>query len=197
MASKRNKQQREDTMQLMRCAVIGMSVVLCQACADKEQAKPSSASTAASKPTATASRSSAASQRPDSANMQILMDKVRADKKLLVAENMQLTDAEAARFWPLYEDYQRDLHQINQRLGGTIADYAEAYQKGPIPDETAARLLDQALVVDEEEVALKRSYADKFSEVLPAAKVARYLQIETKIRSLLRLELARNIPLVS
>ncbi|MET0516746.1 MAG: hypothetical protein ABW047_15620 [Nitrospiraceae bacterium] len=186
-------------MQLMRCAVIVMSGVLCQACAsDTEQAKPSSASTAASKPTATASRSSALpSQRPDSANMQILMDKVRADKKLLVAENMQLTDAEAARFWPLYEDYQRDLHQINQRLGSTIADYAEAYQKGPIPDETAARLLDQALVVDEEEVALKRSYADKFNDILPATKAARYLQIETKIRSILRFELAKNIPLVS
>jgi len=46
-------------------------------------------------------------------------------------------------------------------------------------------------------VNLKRSYADKFNEVLPVAKAARSLQIETKVRSLLRLELARNIPLVS
>jgi len=53
--------------------------------------------------------------------------------------------------------------------------------------------LDEALIVEKSKVNLKRSYADKFNEVLPAAKAARYLQIETKIRSLLRLELARNI----
>ena len=110
---------------------------------------------------------------------------------------MDLTDAEAARFWPLYDEYQRGLDQVNQKLASTILEYAEAYDNGPIPDATAAKLLDEALLVEEAEVALKKSYADKFGQVLPATKAARYLQIETKIRSLLRLDLVRNIPLVS
>ena len=75
-------------------------------------------------------------------------------------------------------------------------DYVNAYKKGPIPDETAAKLLDEALAVEESEVKLKESYAEKFEAVMPAAKVARYLQIETKIRSLLRHDLAQHIPLV-
>ena len=136
-------------------------------------------------------------QSPGSPNAQILLDKIKADKKLLVATNMDLTDAEAAKFWPLYDEYQRGLDQINQKLASTILEYAGAYDKGPISDATASKLLDEALTVDEAEVALKKSYAAKFSEVLPAAKAARYLQIETKIRSMLRLDLARGIPLVS
>ena len=180
-------------MRLIRFVVIFMSVVMCQACAsEQQQAKPSGTAPAASRPSAAATK-----QRTDTTNMQILLDKVKADKKLLVAQNMDLTDAESAKFWPLYEEYQRELDQLNQRLAGTITDYADAYRKGPIPDETAAKLLDEALTVEEGEVALKKSYAGKFGGVLPATKVARYLQIETKIRSLLRLDLARNIPLVS
>ncbi len=47
-------------------------------------------------------------------NMQILMDKLKADKKLLVASNMDLTDAEGKSFWPLYEAYQKELRQVNR-----------------------------------------------------------------------------------
>ena len=50
----------------------------------------------------------AASQEKSSDNMQIVIEKIRADKKLFVAENMQLTDAEAKAFWPVYKQYQDD-----------------------------------------------------------------------------------------
>jgi len=131
-------------------------------------------------------------------NMQILMDKLKADKKLLVASNMDLTDAEAKSFWPLYEAYQKDLQQINEKLGKTIATYAEAFNqgKGKISDDTAKKLLHEVISVEEQEVKLKRTYADKIGNVLPAAKTARYIQIETKIRALVKFELARQIPLV-
>ena len=64
--------------------------------------------------------------------MEILRQKVKADKKLVVAQNLQLTDAEGAKFWPLYEAYQKDLQAINQRLLAAIAAYADAYNKGPV-----------------------------------------------------------------
>ena len=180
-------------MHVTKLTVIFLSGFLCQSCASEPQkATPTSAAPAASRPSPTAQ-----SPRAGSTNMQILYEKVKADKKLLVAQNMDLTEAEAAKFWPLYQQYQRELDLINQRMAGTIADYADAYKSGPVSDETAAKLLGEALAVEESEVALKKSYANKFSEVLPAAKAARYIQIETKIRSMLRLELARGIPLVS
>ena len=101
--------------------------------------------------------SAATHQPPGSPDTQILLDKIKADKKFLVASNMERTDVEAAKFWPLYEQYQQRLNQINQRMAGTILEYAEAYDKGPISDGTAAKLLDEALAVDEAEVALKKS----------------------------------------
>ena len=55
-------------------------------------------------------------------NMEILKEKLKADKKLLVAGNMELSDAEAKKFWPLYEAYQKELQQLNDRLGRAIAD---------------------------------------------------------------------------
>ena len=129
-------------------------------------------------------------------NMEILRQKIKADKKLLVAANMGLTEAEAKAFWPIYDAYQKDLEQINERLPKTIGAYADAYNKGPVPNDTAKTLLDEALAVEEAEVTLKRSYVPKLDTALPAAKVARYLQIETKIRALMRYELADKIPLV-
>ena len=129
-------------------------------------------------------------------NMEILMQKIKADKKLLVAANMELTDPEAKSFWPLYDTYQKELGAVNQKLRKTIQEYADAFSKGPIPNDTAKKLLNEVLAVEEAEVKLKRSYAEKISKVLPAAKTARYLQIETKIRAILKAELAQQIPLV-
>jgi len=138
----------------------------------------------------------AIAQAPSTANMEILRQKITADKKLVVAENLQLTDAEAATFWPLYEGYQKDLQQVNQRLTAVVQAYADAYNKGPVGNDVAKQLLDDAIAVDEAEAKLKVSYVPKVLAALPATKAARYIQIENKIRAVIRYELAAGIPLV-
>jgi hypothetical protein len=129
-------------------------------------------------------------------DMQILAEKIKADKKVVVAANMQLTEAEAKAFWPVYEAYQKELAGINKRLLGTIKNYADAYNKGPVSDETAKKLINAAIAVEEAEVKLKRSYVPKLEKVIPGMKVARYIQIENKIRAIGKYELAAQIPLV-
>ena len=131
-----------------------------------------------------------------SSDMQILAQKIKADKKLVVAANMQLTEAEAKGFWPVYDAYQADLQKINQRLIAVIKNYANAYNKGPVSDETAKKLINEAIAVDEAEVKLKRSSVPRLEKVIPGVKVARYLQIENKIRAIGKFELAAQIPLV-
>ena len=74
-------------------------------------------------------------------NMDILRQKIKADKKLVVAQNLKLTDAEGAKFWPVYEAYQKDLQQINERLATAILRYADAYDHGPVTNEKAKELL--------------------------------------------------------
>ena len=130
-----------------------------------------------------------------STDMQILADKVKADKKALVAQNMELTKTEAKSFWPIYDAYQQDLHKINNRMAQTIVEYADAYSKGTVDNATAKKLLGEALAIQESELKLQQTYVPKLEKVLPVVKVARYIQIESKIRALVRYVLASKIPL--
>jgi len=129
-------------------------------------------------------------------NMALLLEKVRADKKLLVATNMGMTETEAAAFWPVYDAYQKELTGLNGRTRTLITNYAELYNQEAVTDEKARQLLAEALAIESAELDLRKSYVSKFEKVLPAAKVARYYQIENKIRSAIKNELAGGIPLV-
>jgi len=129
-------------------------------------------------------------------NMQILREKIKADKKLVVAANMELTESEAKGFWPVYEDYQRDLAAINQRIVKLIESYAADYRAKTLTDEKAKTLIDELVATEQAEAELKTSYVPKLSKVLPPKKVARYLQIENKIRAGVKYELADKVPLI-
>src|SRR4029453_7388469 len=104
-----------------------------------------------------------AQEKPSDTNMQILLDKVKADKKLVVAANMDLNDAEAKAFWPIYEAYQNDLQTINARLGKTILTYADAYNKKTLTDAQAKQLSDEALAIDQDEITMRKTYATQLS----------------------------------
>ena len=126
--------------------------------------------------------------------MQIVREKLQADKKLLVADNMGLTEKEAQAFWPVYESYQKDLGLLNGRTLVLIQDVANDYQA--MTDDAAKKLVGEYLAIEGDRVKLKQSYLPKLRQALPEKKVARYLQIENKIEAVIRYELAEKIPLV-
>jgi hypothetical protein len=129
-------------------------------------------------------------------NMQILRDKIKADKKLLVATNMELTESEAKGFWPIYDEYQKDLQKINRRLVSLLESYAADFHDKSLTDDKAKKLIDEAVAIEAAEANLKSTFVPKLSKALPVKKVARYLQIENKIRAVVRYELAQGVPLV-
>jgi len=88
-----------------------------------------------------------------------------------------------------------DLQKVNQQLGALIKNYANEYNKGAVSDETAKKLIGEMLAVEDAELKLKRSYVPRLQKVIPGVKVARYMQVENKIRAVIRYELAANIPL--
>ena len=136
----------------------------------------------------------AVAQDKSADNMQILLEKVKADKKLLVAENMQFTEAEAKVFWPVYEKYQSELFLIRARTLKLIKDYAAAYEE--MTNSTAKKLLDESMTIEALRLKLAKTYLPQFRKVLSDARVVRYYQIENKINAALMYELARNIPLM-
>jgi hypothetical protein len=134
-----------------------------------------------------------AQDKPADTN-QLVREKIQADKKLLVAENMQLSEAEAKVFWPVYEGYQKDLGKIVERTKKLIDDYAKNYQT--MTDATAKKLVNEMLVIENERLKLRRAYLPKFRKVLSDKKAARYYQLENKIFAVVSYELAKVIPLV-
>jgi hypothetical protein len=131
-----------------------------------------------------------------SSDMEILRQKIKADKKLVISNNLSLTEAEGKSFWPIYDAYQTELSALNARTMKLITSYATAYNAGPITGATAKTLLTEMMAIDEAELKLRQSYVPKFGSAIPAEKVAKYVQIENKIRAVIKYELAASIPLV-
>jgi hypothetical protein len=125
----------------------------------------------------------------------VMNDAVQADKRPVVEKAMALTDAEARAFWPVYDAFQKELAKLYDRRHKLIAAYADAYKKGPLPDAVARKLIAEASAIEGDEHALKRSYIDKFSKVLPGAKVLRYLLVENKINSAVQFQISNGLPL--
>jgi hypothetical protein len=129
-------------------------------------------------------------------NLEIIHEKLKADKKLIVSNYMELTEAEAKRFWPVYDDYQRDLQKINERLQSMLQSYAADYRNKSLTDEKAKKLLDEWIAIEQDEVKRRTGFAPKVIKALPAKKAARYLQIENEYRMLIKYDLAATVPLV-
>jgi hypothetical protein len=109
-------------------------------------------------------------QAGDEAALKKAVDDVRADKKKIVAESLQLTGVESKAFWPLYEAYQEAIGKLIKRHAALIKMYAA---------ET-----------------MKKAYVEKFSRFLSPKKVMKYFQLESKMEKGYEFELATNIPLV-
>ena len=134
-----------------------------------------------------------AASEKSSDTMQALRDKLKADKKLIVSAALSLTDAEATAFWPVYDSYQKDLTALNTRTMKLIQEYSDHY--GSMTDASAKGMLDSYLKIEKDRIALMQSYTSKFRKAVPEVKVARYYQVENKIRAVVNYELADAIPL--
>jgi len=129
-------------------------------------------------------------------SLESIHEKFNADKKLIVAKYLELTESEAKKFWPVYEEYQKDLQKLNERLRSLLESYATEYQSNSLTDDKAKKLLDEWIALDRDEASHRKTYAAKVLKVLPAKKAARYLQIENEARVIVKYDLAATVPLV-
>ena len=135
-------------------------------------------------------------QALEASSMDVLRDQLDLDKKAVVEANLILTESQAASFWPIYEEYQRELGTIDAGVVKLVNEYAERYVNGSITDAIARRMIGEAIALDEAELALRKRTLMKLDGVIPAIEAARYLQIENKIRAVVKFELGDAIPLV-
>ena len=136
----------------------------------------------------------AADKTADVTDMQALRAAVKTDKKAFVAAALNLTPAEAKKFWPIYDAYQRNIDMNNRKRAlvveavvGKDEDLSNAYAKN---------LALEAIANDEAEIRARRALQNRLMKALPPIKAARYLQLESKIRALQDYDIASTIPLV-
>ena len=133
--------------------------------------------------------------KTDATDMDALRNAVRADKKALVTSMLNLTDAEAKKFWPIYDAYQRDIDVANRRRNMVVVDLVSANK--PISELYARTLANELIGADEAEIKARRVMHNKVLKALPPRKAARYLQLESKIRAVQAYDIAVGIPLVN
>jgi hypothetical protein len=126
--------------------------------------------------------------------IKLLRQDLRADKKAIVAVNMELTDAEAVKFWPVYDAYTLETIKLNDTLQALIKEYALSYET--MTDEKAKILTKKSLDLDASVTKLRLKYVPIFNKVISARKTARFMQIDRRIGLLMNIQLAASLPLV-
>jgi hypothetical protein len=119
---------------------------------------------------------------------------LRAERKLVVTRNLDLTAEEAAAFWPMYDRYMTDMSAAGDQRLKVIVDFADHYTT--MTDEKANQLLLDAHKYEQKVLDIRKKYIKSMRKALPATKLARFFQIESKLNAIGNLILASQIPLV-
>lgn len=125
--------------------------------------------------------------------LELTREVLKAEKKAVVTEAMQLTEVESQPFWNLYNEYQAALYLVQNKRIAIIKDYADNFES--LSDEKADELWIGSMKYKNELLKLKKSYYTKFKKVLSPGKAVRFMQLENKIETLIDAQLALEIPL--
>jgi hypothetical protein len=136
---------------------------------------------------------SSAQSSPDQ-DIDLLRKDIRSQKKQIIAANLQLTDTEAEKFWPLYDQYTAELIKINDAKYAAIKEYATTYST--LTDDQALTLSRQVIGVDQSVAQLRMKYVPIFGRVISGKKTALFFQLDRRLVMLIDLQLASQIPMV-
>jgi len=127
-------------------------------------------------------------------DLDLLRKDIRSQRKQLIASNLKLTDQEATKFWPVYDQYVSELITINDRKFGLIQEYADSY--GKLTNEQSLSFVRRWLDADIEIAQLRQKYVAIVSKVLDGKKSATFFQLDRRIAMMIELQLSSRMPLV-
>jgi len=127
-------------------------------------------------------------------DMDLLRKDLRSKRKQLIAANLKLTDTEAAKFWPVYDQYIAELITINDRKFGLIQEYADNW--GKLTNEQSLLFIRQWLDMDIEIAQLRQKYVPVLAKILEGKKTATFFQLDRRIAMMIELQVSSQMPLV-
>ena len=127
-------------------------------------------------------------------SLELSREVIDQQKRVIVAGSLPLSNEEADAFWPLFDEFQKELKKLDGRSDRLIASYTAELPN--LTDDRARAMLDEALSIDEDRAKLKRQWVKRMAKALPPRSLVRYFQLENKFEAVVTADLARQIPLV-
>lgn len=125
--------------------------------------------------------------------LDITREAVESQRRVLVSGALPLSDKEADAFWPIYDAYEKERRPLDERAGALVADFLA--RAATLTDAQAKAMVEEALAIEEGKLRVRRSHLARMLKAVPAAKVARFFQIDNKLDAVVRADLAKQIPL--
>lgn len=176
----------------MRATRIAVFLAMCLTAG---QASVAQTQTSAEKPS---SKSATTAQTPEQLNIQeyikLLREDVSREKAKLLGEVMQFDAEEAAKFWPIYRDYDSELKKLNDLRVANISEYSRSY--GTMTDAKADELIKNAMAYQKQRADLLAQYYERVKQELGAIMAARFVQVEHQLLAIIDLEIASSLPVV-
>jgi len=133
-------------------------------------------------------------EQVNDANIQLMRQDIRAQRKKVVAANMPLTETEATKFWPVYDQYTAETIKVNDVRFALLKEYATTYDT--TTDEQADSFIKRWLALDQDNTQLRLKYIPEFEKVISHKKTAMFFQIDRRVSMMIELQLASQVPLV-
>ena len=127
--------------------------------------------------------------------IELVRSVVQTGRKVVVAKNMQLTDAESEAFWPVYNEFETAIRAVNDKRVKILSELGRDFDT--LSDEQAVDLLQQSFKFQQERVKVRKSFIRKFKKVLSGKRLTRFYQIDGKIDTMIDFDIARTVPLVN
>jgi len=128
--------------------------------------------------------------------VQAAKELVDTERNMQLIINLEFTEEQNAKFWPLYEEYRQKIRSVRERKLALIQSYADRYWAGTVDDDFAEMAINDALKIQLETVKIRQKYWKKFRRILPATKAARFYQLENKMDAEVDYVLAGGVPLI-
>jgi len=133
-------------------------------------------------------------EQVNDANIQLMRQDIRSERKKVVAANMPLTEAEAAKFWPVYDRYIAETIRVNDVRFALLKEYAKSIDA--TSEQQADSFIKRWLVLDQDNTQLRLKFIPEFEKVISHKKTAMFFQIDRRVSMMIELQLASQVPLV-
>ena len=160
---------------------LGAPLAFAQAPAPGQEAKPQEAKPEDAKPDITS-------------DIELTRAVIQLKRQAIVTRAMDLKEAEAQAFWPLFREYRLEMFKVNDRYATALVTYLDNYEN--LSDQLAEKLLNDYLSIEKARLDVKAKYVPRFRKVMPSKKVARFFQVDNKLDAFINADLASEIPLV-